>query len=1843
MEQKIASFQNKGMTRDLSISKVNNEFAYENFNVRIIARDHDTLLSVTNERGNREIKLKGQPFIKSTVYTINYYSDGDLEVDSKIENYTHSLTFLWKLKSGETGSMTYTYSLGKWRFKDGNSLINPISEVEYLKADFGYILENYTYHPINIIYHDSNDDDFLYESKDFPTETPITLKGTLIGHSVLNNYMVLFTHEEDTKIDHIYRIEYSDEENWRSLSLFDGNLGFDSKHPIETLPFFESENIQKVYWVDGKNQPRFINIKGNIQKENNNQFDFITTFTNTLQVDIEKIYIGTTNFLSGTVQYYFTYSNKFGQETNIVYKSPLLYLTDSSNSVAADKNSSCAFKIEIHNPDLSFDNINIYSVVRTSQGSFEIKKVVSLNVKEEHLNYTDTGSSGYIIAPETLLYIGGREIVASTLSQKDNTLFLGNLKTVNLGVNNSLKTKIESTFVAENNPAFYSKIVAFSKECEDASINYYPATGYYPYELQLNQNSFKVLTYKGGEKYRFALSFITNTGQRSPAYWIGDVENTLYPEIKDLKINKAVAICTIPNDIIKTAKNLGYTGVVLQRAMASEQDRVILAQGVVAPTLFNLKQRSNNSPFALSSWFFRPKRSSVITNEHFKSLPISDSFFSEVQNSRVSKDTDVVIPPYYDANNKSNKYKTRLQYTLYLHYKYSFGGLGAAIKAAQLWADVILIYNDGSSEKLNHQFKTDWYNTWGYGGGNGMVKQVNKAINEFKLLFQQSYSDSYLPSEDKWNEIRNYAKNNFTSIMNSEVVSFGEFGPYRISGLSDDTGFIYSQRAGNAFYVDESLFTFHSPDINKDTSKSSFTSELKFRIIGGAKLSGSTVSCKIDLDNENKTDYFKAPFSLDYENITKYPDIFPSFPWIESVGTYKADGNFIEGTTGYMIYPWQKTGYLWKKDDTTSYFKLKSKTLATLRYSYYTIYNKTGNKAWMPKEGIEDVVICSGNSPEQVLVNYESKPRLYYGGYDIIMSSTSEEQYPLYNTGSVSFEAGYETFYDMATGQLEDQKLYKYEDSTEPINISVQSAKHIVISLKQSGITKNILPTVGEPIIIKGDTLALPWEKVKSIPDIEGVVIENPESSSPVFSRRQNSTSNKSILVLEQDKFKKSYSDTEEFSKNTDTDIKIIFQENNQYYLQNVDKVYYKLSQLDFTVSIVYNQEENYSEVITEVSSTKENVRITLYKESTLKAWEVVGTGNTIKIEAPDENSNYRVGVKNLSDINEEANSDELFTPVFAINQTKEVTSYNAEPSDIVFITGGIRQGDFNVTTSFNIVYTLSNSTLNRKNIYGLNVHQDFIDDEDNPEFEDTSVILIGELFRPITLETDSRYGGTSEDAIKNNTFIDAGAPVYFSQFDTDADIIVTGPEGDSYFQRYDFLKTLPKGENKENNVIEILSCMIESHSNIEGRYDNQRGITDNTLINPGSFNSINNSYTQEDSYITNTVLDDKFSLSTFSTQLTWTKTKSLTEETDSWTNITLASILDMDGDKGPLRAIRRFKNSLIAFQDKGIAEILFNSRTQIGTEQGVPIEIANSGKVDGKRYITDKAGCINKWSIVETKNGIYFIDNINSSLSLFTGTVKSLSDEKGFKDWIGRNNSTDLWNPVDFNNFVAYWDRVNDDVYFLRGNEEEQQNVLCYNEMLGQFTSFFSYGKVPMMVNVQDKFVAFKEDNKGVNKLWIQGEGEFNNLFGNLQDYHMLYRITPNPYGDKTFSCLEYRADMFDMSDPDYNPYMPGEGKLTGDTFDTLEVWNEYQGNKISVGDSTSPLYSFNVRDKYPNVRRKFRIWRMDIPRDKKGPDNPYGLNRIRNPWIYLKLSKTPTLPNERMEFHDLAVRYFE
>ena len=80
--------------------------------------------------------------------------------------------------------------------------------------------------------------------------TGITITGTYLGHCLINKYLVVFS--TSTK-DYITRIDLS---TLSKVVLYEGPLGFSTAHPIETIASYENENIQKVYWTDGKNQPR---------------------------------------------------------------------------------------------------------------------------------------------------------------------------------------------------------------------------------------------------------------------------------------------------------------------------------------------------------------------------------------------------------------------------------------------------------------------------------------------------------------------------------------------------------------------------------------------------------------------------------------------------------------------------------------------------------------------------------------------------------------------------------------------------------------------------------------------------------------------------------------------------------------------------------------------------------------------------------------------------------------------------------------------------------------------------------------------------------------------------------------------------------------------------------------------------------------------------------------------------------------------------------------------------------------------------------------------------------------------------------------------------------------------------------------------------------------------------------------------------------------------------------------------------------------------------------------------------------------------------------------------------
>lgn len=165
---------------------------------------------------------------------------------------------------------------------------------------------------------------------------------------------------------------------------------------------------------------------------------------------------------------------------------------------------------------------------------------------------------------------------------------------------------------------------------------------------------------------------------------------------------------------------------------------------------------------------------------------------------------------------------------------------------------------------------------------------------------------------------------------------------------------------------------------------------------------------------------------------------------------------------------------------------------------------------------------------------------------------------------------------------------------------------------------------------------------------------------------------------------------------------------------------------------------------------------------------------------------------------------------------------------------------------------------------------------------------------------------------------------------------------------------------------------------------------------------------------------------------------------------------------------------------------------------------------------------------------------------------------------------------------------------------------------------SFVDYKNIPFIFNSQDNLLSIYSRNDATD-LYTHHTGEYNKFYDLPKVTSSIdYLVNPEPSTDKVFNNIEFRADAFNSENYlVYNPYR---------TLDSIRVINEFQNS------SEIPLVL------YKNLRKKFRAWRAYIPRDSQ----EYKLNRIRNPWMRVKLSYTPTEEEDnKLVMHDLIVNY--
>jgi hypothetical protein len=473
-------------------------------------------------------------------------------------------------------------------------------------------------------------------------------------------------------------------------------------------------------------------------------------------------------------------------------------------------------------------------------------------------------------------------------------------------------------------------------------------------------------------------------------------------------------------------------------------------------------------------------------------------------------------------------------------------------------------------------------------------------------------------------------------------------------------------------------------------------------------------------------------------------------------------------------------------------------------------------------------------------------------------------------------------------------------------------------------------------------------------------------------------------------------------------------------------------------------------------------------------------------------------------------------------------------------------------------------------------------------------------------------YGGNSYENKSKTTYIEIG-----TYKNIDETFIEIDNAGDTYIYDYRFARiSKTDTEILDDQVIqltEVIKYPIETYIDLKNR--NDKSLFDwDAEFQPryDDYHKYNRVYSQQPNLVGNTSTDFTFKkIKNYDTRIQSTKLKIPNESIDSWTDLLENETMDLDGKYGPINSIVSFKDNIFSFQDEAISSISINPRIQVQGNDGVGIELGTGGILYDYNYLTTKSGSINKWGIIQTKKGIYYYDALNKAIGRVPDmTSPLLTDLKGMHTFFNNNYNYNLIkqdNPLLKTGVVFGYDNYNNDVYFtlLQGDKSFTR---CFNETgNGEFIDLKTY-KPSRYINKGEKFIITDISN---TRLYEQYKGIYNNFFGIIQPSYIILQLNPESDIDCIFNNIHYNSELY-LNDID----MPDK------TLTHIQAYNEYQDSgKI-------PL----IIGRGSNIRRKFREWQADIPRD--------GRNRIRNPWIFLKLELDNT-SNYKLILHDIIIHY--
>ena len=449
-------------------------------------------------------------------------------------------------------------------------------------------------------------------------------------HNILNitntrTGIVIFS-TDNNGFDCIWEVKNLISSDYTLELLYVRNLGFSTNNPIQSIFNYENDKIQKVYWIDGNHQIRFINISHNLIEGNDLLIDLPSTTINFVSnVEFSQPTVIDTlsggGHTAGMIQYTYNLFRKNSSQTKIAPLSQLISLDKGSNKGGGDVNEVVSETpvIEIDNIDLSYTNIKVYAIKYTSLDQTpSVSLIEERELDSNKITIYDDGSVIDTLTLEELVFLGSDPIIPQHIHSKDNRLFPVNITTkpfilpdemdmraYSFEANNTVTLVIDD-YGPQQSSSAVSSLNNFINPIKNDSINanynlykYQPNSTtlggegkYLKFEIvQKNLSNIDNLrVFKDEEIYRLGIEFYNTLGQTSLPKWFSDYKmpiGNLDGNYNTLNVSLKPEFYTWLNNynFDDESKPIGYR---IIRAKREERDKTILSQGIASSMVFQV-------------------------------------------------------------------------------------------------------------------------------------------------------------------------------------------------------------------------------------------------------------------------------------------------------------------------------------------------------------------------------------------------------------------------------------------------------------------------------------------------------------------------------------------------------------------------------------------------------------------------------------------------------------------------------------------------------------------------------------------------------------------------------------------------------------------------------------------------------------------------------------------------------------------------------------------------------------------------------------------------------------------------------------------------------------------------------------------------------------------------------------------------------------------------------------------------------------------------------------------------------------------------------------------------------